>query len=162
LPVRGVQIQGKEIGEGNRMPHETILKFGYPQTLLYEYKHWVVLLRPKQVTVGSLVLACKEEAERIPDVSAEAFAELKTVTTDLETALQKAFLYDKINYLLLMMVDKQVHFHVLPRYAEARQVAGGTFTDSAWPGPPDVTQALDMTDKQLGELQSVLRSHWGK
>lgn len=144
------------------MPHETILKFGYPQTLLHEYKHWVVLLRPKQVTVGSLVLACKEDAERVSEVSAKAFAELKTVTTDVETTLQKAFLYDKINYLLLMMVDKQVHFHVLPRYAEARQVAGGTFTDSAWPGPPDVTQALDMTDEQLEEVQNALRSDWRK
>ena len=138
------------------MPHETILKFGYPQTLLHEYEHWIVLLRPKQVTVGSLVLACKEDAQRVSDVSAEAFAEMKTVSTDLETALQKAFSYDKINYLLLMMVDKQVHFHVLPRYAEARQVAGGTCTDAAWPGPPDVTQALDLTDEQLGEVKDIL------
>ncbi len=142
------------------MPHETILKFGYPQTLLHEYEHWVVLLRPKQVTVGSLVLACKEDAQRVSDVSAEAFAEMKTVSTDLETALQKAFSYDKINYLLLMMVDKQVHFHVLPRYAEARQVAGGTCTDAAWPGPPDVTQALDLTDEQLGEVKDMLGAAW--
>ena len=142
------------------MPHETILKFGYPQTLLHEYEHWVVLLRPKQVTVGSLVLACKEDAQRVSDVSAEAFAEMKTVSTDLETALRKAFSYDKINYLLLMMVDKQVHFHVLPRYAEARQVAGGTFTDAAWPGPPDVTQALDLTDEQLGEVKDMLGAAW--
>ena len=142
------------------MPHETILKFGYPQTLLHEYEHWVVLLRPKQVTVGSLVLACKEDAQRVSDVSAEAFPEMKTVSTDLETALQKAFSYDKINYLLLMMVDKQVHFHVLPRYAEARQVAGGTCTDTAWPGPPDVTQALDLTDEQLGEVKDMLGAAW--
>ncbi len=142
------------------MPHETILKFGYPQTLLHEYEHWVVLLRPKQVTVGSLVLACKEDAQRVSDVSAEAFAEMKTVSTALETALQKAFSYDKINYLLLMMVDKQVHFHVLPRYAEARQVAGGTCTDAAWPGPPDVTQALDLTDEQLGEVKDMLGAAW--
>ena len=142
------------------MPHETILKFGYPQTLLHEYEHWVVLLRPKQVTVGSLVLACKEDAERVSDVSAEAFAEMKVVTTDVETALQKAFSYDKINYLLLMMVDKQVHFHVLPRYAEVRQVAGEAFTDAAWPGPPDVTQALDLTDGQLEAIGKSLRSHW--
>ena len=55
------------------------------------------------MTVGSLVLVCKEDAERVSDVSAEAFAEMKTVTTDLKTAPQKAFSYDKINYLLLMM-----------------------------------------------------------
>jgi hypothetical protein len=31
--------------------NETINKFGYPKTLLKEYKHWVVLLRPKQATL---------------------------------------------------------------------------------------------------------------
>src|ERR687898_3017948 len=81
---------------GNRerkgtMPHDTLLKFNYPQTLLREYQHWAVLLRPKQVTVGSLVLICTEEATRVSDVSPGAFAELKTVTTDLETTLQKSF-----------------------------------------------------------------------
>lgn len=144
------------------MPHETILRFGYPETLLHDYEHWVVLLRPKQVTIGSIVLACKENVERVSDISVEAFSEMKTVTTDLETALQKAFSYDKINYLLLMMVDKHVHFHVLPRYAETRQVGGGTFTDTAWPGPPDVTQTLDVTDEQLGYVGRDLRSHWQK
>ena len=44
------------------MPHETLLKFNYPNTLLREYQHWAVLLRPKQVTVGSLVLICTEDA----------------------------------------------------------------------------------------------------
>ena len=40
----------------------TIEKFGYPGTLLCEFDHWVVLLRPAQVTLGSLVLAAKGDA----------------------------------------------------------------------------------------------------
>ena len=44
------------------MPHDTLLKFNYPQTLLREYQHWAVLLRPKQVTVGSLVLICTDHS----------------------------------------------------------------------------------------------------
>ena len=35
----------------------TIEKFGYPGTLIGETAHWVVLLRPAQVTLGSLVVA---------------------------------------------------------------------------------------------------------
>jgi diadenosine tetraphosphate (Ap4A) HIT family hydrolase len=142
------------------MPHATLLKFNYPQTLLKEYRHWAVLLRPKQVTVGSLVLACTEEATSMSEVTPAAFSELKTVTSDLETALRNAFLYDKINYLCLMMVDKQVHFHVLPRYASPRTACGKEFIDSKWPTPPDVTQAVDLTDEQFAALLELLRSHW--
>ena len=142
------------------MAHETILKFNYPQTLLHEYQYWVVLLRPKQITVGSLVLACKEEATRMSEVSADAFTELKAVTTDLEGALRQAFAFDKINYLCLMMVDKHVHFHVLPRYATPRTACGQEFIDPTWPTPPDVTRTVDLTDEQLAKLLELVRAHW--
>jgi hypothetical protein len=36
--------------------NETITGFGYPATLLREYRSWVVLPRPAQPTLGSLVL----------------------------------------------------------------------------------------------------------
>ena len=140
--------------------NDTMRKFGYPETLLGEYTHWVVLLRPSQVTAGSLVLAHKGQAERLPDVSAEAFAELPRVTADLEGCLRKTFLFEKINYLLLMMVDKQIHWHVLPRYSGPREAAGATFLDSAWPGAPDVANTVDMDDVQLAALLALLRANW--
>lgn len=142
------------------MPHETLLKFNYPNTLLREYTHWAVLLRPQQVTVGSLVLACRAEVTSMAEVPAEAFAELQTVTTDLEGALKRVFAFDKINYLLLMMVDKHVHFHVIPRYATPRTVGNTAFSDRAWPKPPDVTQALELTGQQFAELFQLLRTAW--
>jgi diadenosine tetraphosphate (Ap4A) HIT family hydrolase len=46
----------------------TIEKFGYPATLLREFEHWLVLLRPAQVTLGSLVLAAKSEATAYGDL----------------------------------------------------------------------------------------------
>ena len=64
--------------------NETIRKFGYPDTLLGDYDHWVVLLRPQQVTIGSLVLACKGEASSMADLAAEAYAELPKPTGDLQ------------------------------------------------------------------------------
>lgn len=142
------------------MLNETILKFNYPESLLYEYFNWVVLLRPKQVTAGSMILACKEEAERMPDVSAHAFEELPRVTADLEQALSKTFIFDKINYILLMMVDKHVHFHVIPRYSSKREACGVTFIDAGWPKHPDMTKVIDMTDKQFHELRELLKLNW--
>ena len=142
------------------MPHETLLKFNYPNTLLREYTHWAVLLRPQQVTVGSLVLVCRSEATSMAEVSAEAFTELQTVTADLEGTLKQVFAFDKINYLLLMMVDRHVHFHVIPRYATPRTVDGVEFPDRVWPRPPDVTQALDLTEQQFAELFQLLQTAW--
>ena len=118
--------------------NETIQKFGFPDTLLGDYAHWVVLLRPQQVTVGSLVLACKGSAASMAEVAAEAYAELPMVTGDLQSVLKAAFDYEKINYMLLMMVDPQVHFHVIPRYGSSRELAGRPYDDPFWPGPPDV------------------------
>ena len=141
------------------MPHETLLKFNYPNTLLREYQHWAILLRPKQITVGSLVLVCKEEATSFPMISAAAFAELQTATQDLEAILRRAFAFDKINYLMLMMVDPQVHFHVIPRYATPRSACGVEFIDPTWPTAPDVTRTVDLTDAQFAALLDLLRSH---
>ena len=39
------------------MANATMRKFGYPETLIRQWDHWAVLLRPAQVTLGSLVLA---------------------------------------------------------------------------------------------------------
>ena len=36
--------------------NDTILRFGHPATVIAEYPHWFVLLRPEQPTLGSLVL----------------------------------------------------------------------------------------------------------
>jgi diadenosine tetraphosphate (Ap4A) HIT family hydrolase len=138
----------------------TIEKFGYPDTLLREYEHWVVLLRPAQVTIGSMVLACKEDADALGAVSPAAWAEVATACAELEQAARAAFSYDKINYLALMMVDPHVHFHVIPRYAETRDADGTTLADAKWPGPPDVTAGQNLTDEQVATIGSTLRASW--
>jgi len=118
----------------------TMKRFGYPDTLIKEYENWVVLLRPQQATLGALVLICKNEVDTFAKISPEAFSELKEITTAIELSLKHCFSYDKINYLMLMMVDPDVHFHVLPRYAAPRAFSGQEFTDPGWPGPPDLAK----------------------
>ncbi len=132
--------------------NETILKFGYPETLIADYTAWLVLLRPQQVTLGALILACKETAQSFGTVSSGGCEELARVTRDLENALKRAFAFDKINYLMLMMIDPDVHFHVVPRYADARSFERNTFDDPGWPGPPrldHVTPTDEALTKQL-------------
>ena len=138
----------------------TIVKFGYPASLLHEYRSWVVLLRHAQPTLGSMVLACKEDANSLGAVSAEAWSELALATADLEQALSTAFDHQKINYLALMMVDPHVHFHVIPRYSASREFEGSTFADATWPKPPDVTSALPLSPAQMGALHTALKDAW--
>jgi len=86
--------------------------------------------------------------------------DLDCIDPSAEGVLREAFTFDKINYLLLMMVDKHVHFHIIPRYVDARTACGIEFIDTAWPKPPDVTQAVDLTDKQFAKLLRLLRASW--
>ena len=137
----------------------TIEKFGYPTTLIAQFDHWLVLLRPAQPTLGSLVLAARSDATAFGDLPAAAHAELKTATVTIEAALAKAVDYGKINYLMLMMVDPHVHFHVIPRYEGSRSAAGLTIRDAGWPGQPDLGSAIKL-DSELDRLRDMLKVHF--
>ena len=142
------------------MPNSTITTFGYPDSLLAENAHWVVLLRPKQVTIGSVVLACQEEATSLGAISRDAAAALPDAVRSIEEALHASFGPGKFNYLALMMVDPHVHFHVIPRYPEPVELGDRTFADSAWPGPPDVAATLDLSVAEAQELHQRLLRAW--
>ncbi len=137
----------------------TIEKLGWPATQVAEFAHWVVLVRPAQPTLGSLVLAAKSEATAFGDLPAEAHAELAVVTRTTEAALGKAVGYRKINYLMLMMVDPHVHFHVIPRYDGERSGGGLTVADRGWPGQPDLSQATKL-DTEMDRFRDFIRDHF--
>lgn len=135
-------------------------KFGYPDTLIREYPRWSVQLRPKQATLGALVAICKEPVGQFGQLSGEAFAELQQVTAGMESALAQSFGYAKLNYLMLMMVDPDVHFHVLPRYPDTQQFHGVSFADPGWPGPPDIGFDTPIDATLQARLIERLRSGW--
>ena len=139
------------------MTHSTLTKFNYPDSLIREYTHWCVLLRPAQATLGALVLVNKGVQTAFGDVGPEAFGELQTVIKDSEHTLRTLFHFDKINYVMLMMVDPQVHFHVLPRYETAREFDGDLFRDAYWPKPVDLTQPTPALspERHAGLLKSL-------
>jgi len=142
------------------MINPTIARFGYPQTLIRDYGHWLVLLRPAQVTAGSLVLAAKSDATAFAALPAEAFIELGAVIVDIETALRQTVAYERINYLMLMMVDPNVHFHVIPRYAGSRAFAGLDLADHGWPGPPDLKSAFALDEPAIARGVAEITAAW--
>ena len=140
--------------------NETVLRFGYPATLIEEYEHWVVLLRPAQPTLGSFILAAKSEARSFPGLTEAAFAELRDALGDIEGCLALSIRHERINYLMLMMVDPHVHFHVIPRYAGDRSACGVTVPDPGWPKAPELGQAVELTPAQIPALIEYFRKAW--
>ena len=140
--------------------NQTIIKFGYPATLLAELDHWVILLRPAQVTLGSLVLAAKSDATAYADLPVEAFAEQRDAIVRIENALADFVGYERINYLMLMMVDPNVHFHVIPRYSSPRRWNDIEFPDAGWPGPPQLGNAIALNPEQIAGLATEISSRF--
>ena len=136
----------------------TIEKFGWPATLIAEFDHWLVLLRPAQPTLGSLVLAAKSDATAFAGLPGEAHAELKRVTGAIEAALARFTGYARLNYLMLMMVDPHVHFHVIPRYEGARERGGVAFPDAGWPALPQLGEAVKLEPTQREALVAELKA----
>ncbi|MBX3486127.1 HIT family protein [Phenylobacterium sp.] len=142
------------------MTNATARKFGHPDTLVAETAHWLVLVRPQQPTFGALVLVCKEEATAFSDLSPGAFADLKDAVDGVEALLRHTVAYERINYLMLMMVDPDVHFHVLPRYPGERTHGGHTFTDAGWPGPPALASHVALSEEEASALAADFAARW--
>lgn len=142
------------------MTNPTALAFGYPASKVAETDHWLVLVRPKQPTFGSLVLVCKEAVQAFSDVSPAAFADLQVAVAGIERLLKGQVDYEKINYLMLMMVDKDVHFHVLPRYAGAREHEGVSFPDTGWPAAPALGTAVELAPDTVERLAARFAKAW--
>ncbi len=141
-------------------PNATFATFGWPGSRVAETDHWGVMLRPAQPTLGALVVAFKGEATAFGEIGAPAFAEFGKVVAAAEVMLKSAVGYEKINWLMLMMVDPHVHFHVLPRYPGAKALDGLEVTDTGWPGPPALGAAVAPDEGQRAALVARLRAAW--
>jgi diadenosine tetraphosphate (Ap4A) HIT family hydrolase len=106
--------------------------------------------------LGSLVLVAKSDATAFGQLPPGAHAELSTITSDIEVMLAREISYDRINYLMLMMVDPHVHFHVFPRYETRRTFAGEEFVDAGWPGPPDLKSGRQLDPAASEQLRNQL------
>lgn len=134
----------------------TIQTFGYPKTLIKEYDHWVALLRPDQINIGTLVLAAKSEARHLGELTANEWAEFSIVTNECEELLRKTFGAEKFNYLALMMKDPNVHFHFIPRYSSPVTINGKDFIDKDWPLKTEF-QPIGVSSEEFEEIKNKLK-----
>ncbi|HVH72966.1 MAG TPA: HIT family protein [Candidatus Dormibacteraeota bacterium] len=126
---------------------------------IFTSEHWTVLVRKSQVTIGSVVLAANRHFTSGSELTPEEAADFPRVVGRLERMLNRAFQFDKINYLCLMMVDRHYHFHVLPRYERAREFAGLQWVDNDWPKPTDLAAAAATDFAVLKRLRDYLATY---
>ena len=112
-------------------------KFNLAHLTVRSYAFWTWSVRPMQCTLGAGVLSLNRPCPAWGETTSEENAELAQVISDAEHKLKSCFAYDKINFLMLMMVDPHVHFHVIPRYAGPTRRYGLEWVDAAWPKLPD-------------------------
>jgi diadenosine tetraphosphate (Ap4A) HIT family hydrolase len=138
----------------------TLERFGYPNSVVKEFDHWIVLIRPVQTTPLSCIIAARAEVTSLGELSPLAGAELPLVIRGFETAVKRIAPAVKFNYLALMMVDPNPHFHAIPRYAAPLDLCGSLYGDIAFPKPPDALCGLKVDTATLKEWQDLLSVHW--
>jgi diadenosine tetraphosphate (Ap4A) HIT family hydrolase len=138
------------------MLNSTLKKFNYPENLIKEYNNWYLLIRPDQVTFGSMVLIEKKNKKKLSDISIKSFNELKIISKKIENFFLKRFRFNKINYLILMMVDPHVHIHIIPRHKKKVIFGGKTFKDYGYPMPPNLSKKNAINKNILTKLKIKL------
>lgn len=131
-------------------------KFRLPELVIAETDHWRWSIRPEQATLGAGVLSAKRAVEEFSGITEEESSDLGKMIKLIENTLKKTFPYNRINYLMLMMVDFQVHFHVIPRYDHNIDFAGLSWMDAGWPTPP-VLDADPVSDEILFAVRDELK-----
>lgn len=138
--------------------NKILTKFDFNNLLLKEYNNWYLLLRKDQVTIGSLVLIEKSFKTSYSEIKKESFIEFYQIVKEIESVLKELFSYDKINYLMLMMVDDQVHYHIIPRYARNIIIENKTFVDYGWPSLPDFLKNNIIEKNMYNNLVKLFKS----
>ena len=51
-----------------------------------------------------------------------------------------------------MMVDRNPHFHVIPRYSKSFNLCNKKYYDNSWPSPPDLSNSIKLSNKEFTSL----------
>jgi len=137
--------------------HQILKKFKFHENLIYEYQNWYLILREEQLTFASMVLIEKKFKDRISDLSINSFIELKKIFNDIEKKIKPEIKYQKINYLYLMMVDKEVHMHIIPRYNKKILFENISFQDFGWPYPPKLDKNNTVSKKIKKKIIKLIK-----
>lgn len=133
-------------------------KYKVNENLIFETEYWIWSLRPHQATLGAGILSPRRECTAFSELNVEEFKDLNSIIKVIEQALKKAFNYDAINYLMLMMFEKHVHYHILPRYNKPVEFVNYLWNDESWPRVPKLI-GEPLSQEKLAIISSVIKGN---
>jgi diadenosine tetraphosphate (Ap4A) HIT family hydrolase len=134
-------------------------KFRVDELLIERFEHWIWSLRPVHCTLGAGVLSLSRGCIAFGKTTRNETAELAQVVNTVEQKLGRVFKAEKFNYLMLMMVDSHLHFHVIPRYSSVTEFGGITWKDAGWPTAPIINDGIQHMDSPvLAKIVEMLRA----
>lgn len=121
-----------------------LAKFNLAELQVKEYPDWIVAVRGKQITPGSMVVLPKSELVSFAEMSPAQSSGLVSVLAELEsvTLSKDGLAADKFNVVAAMMKDPIIHFHFIPRYKGEVTLCGRSWDDEDWPA---LVQFRDVT-----------------
>lgn len=124
---------------------------------VFETRHWTFQVRSQQVTLGAGVLGAKSCVADFAALSEAEWGDFGCTTAMISTIYERCLRPQKFNYLALMMIAPQVHFHVVPRYKAPVQFGSRICLDADWPDPPNMKASLSLPRRELLALAEGLR-----
>lgn len=138
---------------------EFAAKFRVPELTIQRFDHWTWSLRPTHSTLGASILSLNRFCASFGSITRDEAAELADTNKEIEQRLGRAFSPQKFNYVMLMMVDPHLHFHVIPRYAQPQIFSGTNFPDSGWPAVPALGDGANFaTDPVLQKIIEAIKA----
>jgi diadenosine tetraphosphate (Ap4A) HIT family hydrolase len=129
-----------------------------PETIIERGDLWTIALNRNQNLLGKVMLVVNRPLEQVILLREDEWAGLHEQMRRVTLALTAAFQPDHFNYAFLQNQDRQVHLHVIPRYAASRTFAGDTFEDSDYPDHYHAPATPHMLSKeQLAALSETIR-----
>jgi diadenosine tetraphosphate (Ap4A) HIT family hydrolase len=129
-----------------------------PETIIEHGALWTVALNRNQNLLGKVMLVVNRPLEQVILLREDEWTDLRRQMRRVTLALTAAFQPDHFNYAFLQNQDRQVHLHVIPRYAASRSFAGETFEDLDYPDHYHVPATPRMlTKEQLVMLSETIR-----
>ena len=135
-------------------------KFQVDALTLEQSEHWVLSIRPQQLTLGSMVLSVRSNVLDFASLNQAQSSEMALLLGEAELRVKKYLGAIRINALCLMMQDPLLHFHIFPRYESVVRFEGEDWVDSDWPKPP-IVRPTEVQPRINQALLSTLRQSTG-
>jgi diadenosine tetraphosphate (Ap4A) HIT family hydrolase len=103
-----------------------------PGTIVEEGPFWTIAVNHNQDLLGKTMVILNRPCAAVVEVDPTEWTALHTELRRLVPALTALFVPDQFNFAFLMNEKAQVHLHVVPRYATAREWCGLRFEDGHW------------------------------